>query len=341
MPGVVLTAVASHWVVGAALCLPISNLQSPISNLQEPPLVGQPTENFYGAQGSRVKVAWSLDRTSVRLDEEIVATLTITNATNPQKITRPDLKKLPAFQALFTIVDNPDPLPAVDAKAVKFTYRLRPRDRDVKKVPTFEFHYYNPAAAQGKQYPLTTTGRAIEIAVTAPAPKAAPPVVPLGEPEHLFAIATGPAVLEGEPLVPGGWACAAAALLGPVLALGWYLIWRRVFPDAARLAKMRRSRAARRAVDSIRRAGRTPDPAATLANAVLGYLRARFPLPPGAVTPIEIGSALAELGVRASDCDAATAFFRECDAARFSLSSDNGMSLTSDAEALVTRLEAA
>jgi hypothetical protein len=328
-------------VLRCAFALFLITHHSSLITAQEPPLVGQPTENFYGAQGSGVKVAWSLDRTSVRLDEEIVATLTIAKATNPTKIVRPDLRKLPAFESLFTILDNPDPPPETDAKAVKFTYRLRPRDRDVKKVPTLEFHYYNPAAAQGKQFPLTTTGRAIEITVTAPAPKPAPPVVPLGVPEHLFAVATGPDVLKGDPLVPSYWACVAATVLGPVLALGWYIAWRRIYPDAARLAKMRRSRAARRAVDTIRRAARTPDPAATLANAVLGYLRARFPLPPGAVTPIEIGSALTELGVPASECETATGFFRECDTARFSPSIDNGMSLAADAEALVARLEAA
>ena len=92
-------------------------------------------------------------------------------------------------------------------------------------------------------------------------------------------------MLGGEPFVPAGWAWLVAALAGPVAALGWFLVWRRVFPDAARLARLRRSRAARRAADAIRRAARTPDPAATIAGALLGYLRTRFPLPEGAATP--------------------------------------------------------
>ncbi len=331
-------SVRVRWAFAVALCLLILN-QSPIVNAQEPPLVGQPTAHFYGAQGSGVKVAWSLDRTTVPLDEEIVATLTITNATNPQKITRPDLKKLPEFHSLFTITDNPSPPPDADVREVKFSYRLRPRDRDVKEVPALDFHYYNPAAAAGKQFPLTRARR-IDITVTAPKPKLRPPVVPLGEPEHLFTITTGSEVLDGPPFTPGIWACVVAGLLGPLMAFGWYFAWRRVFPDAARLAKIRRSRAARRAVDTIRRAGRTPDPSGTLANAVLGYLRGRFPLPSGAVTPTEVGTALAELGVAAPECDAAANFFRECDAARFSPAGDNALSLAADAEALITRLEA-
>lgn len=104
---------------------------------------------------------------------------------------------------------------------------------------------------------------------------------------------------------------------------------------------MRRSRAARRAIEGIRRAGRHPDPGAAIAGAVLGYLRARFPLPPAAVTPSEVGAALAELGLPAPECTAVADFFRACDAARFSEGSDSSTSLATAAEPLVTRLEAA
>ena len=94
-------------------------------------------------------MSWSLDRTTVALDEEVVATLTVRNATNPRDVTRPDLKAVPKFNKLFTIIDRPDPRPAADAREVKFTYRLRPRDLAVKEVPSFAFHYYNPTAAVG------------------------------------------------------------------------------------------------------------------------------------------------------------------------------------------------
>jgi hypothetical protein len=316
----------------------LSTHYSPLLTAQDIPSVGQPEEHFYGASGSGVKVAWSLDRDKVQLESEIIATLTITNATNPTKITRPDLKKLPAFHSLFTVIDNTDPPPAAAAREVKFTYRLRPRDEAVKEVPVLDFYYYNPAAAEGKQFPLARAKK-IAITVLPPRPKLAP-VVPLGEPDELFAITKGPEFLEGEPFVPGKLVWLLIGLMAPILALGWYLAWRRMYPDAARLAKMRRSRAARRALEAIRKSGRTPDPPATVGNAVLVYLRSRFPLPTGAVTPTEIGTALTELGVPGPECAAATEFFAECDTARFSPSSDTAVSLATSAEALVTRLEA-
>jgi hypothetical protein len=309
-----------------------------LAQKQDIPSVGQPEEHFYGARGSGVKVAWSLDRDKVPLDGEVVATLTITNATNPTKITRPDLKKLPAFHSLFTVIDNTDPPPATDAREVKFTYRLRPRDEAVKEVPALDFYYYNPAAAEGKQFPLTRAKK-VAITVLPPKPKLVP-VVPLSEPDELFAITKGPELLTGEPFVPGKLVWILIGVLGPFLALGWYGAWRRMFPDAARLAKMRRSRAARRAMEAIRKSGRTPDPPATIANAVLVYLRTRFPLPVGTVTPTEIGAALTELGVPSSECAAASAFFTACDTARFSPSGDSAVSLAATAEALVTQLEA-
>ena len=107
------------------------------------------------------------------------------------------------------------------------------------------------------------------------------------EADRLFHVATGPEVLNA-PFVPCRWAWLAAALFGPLSAGVWFLVWRRIFPDASRLAHLRRSRAARRATDAIRRANRTSDPPATIANAVLAYLRTRFPLPESAVTPSEI-----------------------------------------------------
>ncbi len=313
--------------------------RAPLAGAQDIPVVGQPTENFYQARGSGVKVAWNLDRTTVPEDEEIVATLIIRGAANPAEIDRPDLKKLEPFESRFMVTDNRDPTPETNAKEVRFSYRFRPRNRAVKEVPTFQFHYYNPAASAGKQFPLTEA-RSVPIAVTEPKPKPPPPAIPLAEPEHLFAVATGPRVLESRPFVPSIRTWVAFAFGGPLLAVGWYVAWRRVYPDAARLARMRRTRAARRAIDSIRRSDRAVDPPGAIAAAVLGYLRARFPLPYSAVTPPEIGAALAELGMTDEECDTVADFFRACDAARFAGPDDNDAALASAAEALVVRLEA-
>ena len=49
---------------------------------QEIPTIGQRTSDFYNAQGNRVRVEWKLDWTTIREDEDAVATLLITGATN-------------------------------------------------------------------------------------------------------------------------------------------------------------------------------------------------------------------------------------------------------------------
>jgi hypothetical protein len=320
------------------LCLLWALLLSNATRSQDIPSVGQPTTDFYNARGSHVRVEWKLDRTTVPEDEEFAAALVITGATNPREITRPDLRKLPAFESRFVIAETTAPPPAIDAKELRFHYRLRPRNRSVDKLPTLAFHYYNPAAAVGKEFPLTTA-KEVPIRVTAPRPKPEPPAIPLGEPEWLVSYAPRPVSL-ARPTFLAGWSWAAIALGGPLAALAWYAAWRHLYPDAARLARRRRTRAARRAIDAIQRASRAPDPPAAIAAAVLSYLRARFPLSSAAATPGEIGAALADLGLSTPERDAVVEFFRASDAARFAPTSDNEALLAQNASALVARLEA-
>ena len=315
-------------------------LQPQLNAQDEAPLINQPAEHFYNAQGSAVKVAWKLNTTSISEGSELTATLIITGATNPQKIVRPDLTKLTEFQSRFVIADNDDPKPDEQAREVLFSYQLRPRNQSVDKVPALEFYFYNPTAPVGKkQFPLAIA-RAVPITVTE-APRLAPAPIPLREPDYLFAVATGPQLLERQQFFSGFWPWMIVGLAGPFFALGWYLSWQRVYPDTVRRARMHRSRAARRAIDAIHRANRASDPPAVIATAVLAYLRARFPFPPGAVTPGEIAAALNELGVSEPAGSAVAEFFRACDAARFAPPGDNGASLAADAEAVVSRLEAA
>ena len=295
----------------------------------------EPPEHFYKAHGSGVVVGWKLDRTELPEGEFLTATLTILKATNPHEIVRPDLRKLPAFNDAFQIEDVPGPPVKPTDPEAKFVYGLKPRSRAVNRVPTLDFFYYNAALGEDKRF-LKTTARGVTVAVTAVAPKPRT-AVPLDAPDALFEVATGPHLLSGEPFAPGPGAWVLLLLGIPALVLLWYVAWRRVYPDAARLTRIRRSRAARRATDAIRKAARNPDPAGATAAAVLGYLRARFPLPVGAETPGEIGDALRAAGHRD---DGVVRFFRQCDAARYSPSSDNAVSLATEAVAVVGRLEA-
>jgi hypothetical protein len=293
----------------------------------------EPTEDYYDAKGRGIRVKWDVPNASVEEGRDLVATLVITGATNPTEVKKPDLKKLKAFD-VFTVVNVTDPPRKSDDKVVRFVYKLRPRNRTVDQVPALKFHYFNPAAAAGKRFPATF---ADSVPITV-AERPLPPPVPMTEADHLFSVTTGSEVLRG-PFVPCWWAWGAAALFGPLAALGWFLVWRRLYPNAARLAQMRRSRAARRAADAIRRSGRASDPPATIASAVLGYLRALYPLPESAVTPPEIAAALTEARVPAQAAEQVADVFRACDRARFAPPGDSGPSLAAGAEAAITRLE--
>lgn len=311
---------------------------------EEIPLTDRPKDlqegiNFFQAWGRNVRVAWSVDRRTVPEDGELTATLTIAivDARNPQRIVRPNLKKLREFETRFLITDRNDPATRDDASEVKFSYLLQPRNRAVDEVPALEFYYYNSTAPVRSQFKLAIAAR-VPITVTA-APKREPPAIPLQEPDWLFATAQGPQVLEKPASIAGFWPWVIVGLAGPLGAALWFLAWQRIYPDAGRLARMRKSRAARKALEAIRQAGRASDPPAAIAAAVLGYLRTQFPLPPGAVTPGEIETALHEHA--GGDCQAIASFFRAADAARFASSSDHGISLVSLAEELINRLEGA
>jgi hypothetical protein len=303
----------------------------------QPPFF-EPPQGYYGAKGTRVIAEWSSDRSRVREDESLTLTLVVRGASNPQEIVRPDLRSLPKFSSRFQIEDVPGPAPSPDSKEAAFVYRLRPRSRDVDGIPSLDFFYLNPGVAVGSPY-MNARVKGIPITVEPAAAKTKPPAIPLDGPQYLFDIATGPALLD-EPIVPGAGAWLVLLLAGPVLAAGWWLAWRQVYPDAARLARLRRTRAVRRVTDAIRRAGRTADPAAAIAAAILGYLRARFPLPPEAETPPEVREALISAGLPASTADDVAAFLRRCDEARFAPFRDSATALGPAAGSLVDRLEA-
>jgi hypothetical protein len=310
------------------------------------PLFGQPAfferkEHYYKARGVGITVKWEVPQTTVEEGRDLIATLVISSTkpgglTNPTEVVRPDLAKLPEFAKRFSVTDVPDAPRNPSDKEVRFTYKLRPRNRTVDRVPALEFYFHSSAAAPGKDPFRQARADSVTITVTAPPPK---PPVPMTEADRLFHIETGPDVLS-EPFVPDVWAWLAAAALGPISALGWYIVWRRVYPDAARLAQLHRSRAARRATDAVRKAGRAPDPPATIAAAVLGYLRARFPLPEAAVTPSEIAAALVEAQVPDEIAEQTANVFRACDRARFAPVGENEALLVVEAETAIARLEA-
>ncbi len=308
----------------------------------EPPFF-EPKEDYYKARGPKITAEWTVDRTQVPEDGRLTATLTIRGATNPHEIVRPDLRTVRTqdkrtFADLFQIEDTPQKTVGPDATEVAFVYVLRPRNRSVNRLPTLNFRY-DSGARKGDPFQMTKA-RGIDIIVTAAAPKARPPAIPLTEPGYLFDAATGERLLESELYSPGlvAWLLLGAGV--PAIAGVWYLVWQRIDPAAGRHARARRSRAARRATDAIRRSARTADPGGAVASAVLGYLRSRFPLPTGAETPAEVGAGLQGAGLPAKSAGEVVEFLRHCDAARFAPAGDTPPTLVAAAESLLTRLEA-
>jgi hypothetical protein len=300
-------------------------------------------DHYYKAKGIGLQVRWDVPQTTVEEGHDLVATLVIGSqkypVLNPTEVVRPDLKKLPAFADRFTITDVPESPRKVTDKEVRFSYKLRPRNRGVDQIPALEFEYFNPAAGPGTRQFRHTQAESVSINVSDPPKPALPVPVPMVEADRLFQVNAGPAVLN-PPFLPAQWMWFLAALFGPVAGVAWYLAWQRIYPDAARMAHLRRSRAARRALDAVRKSNRAPDPPAIIAAAVLSYLRTRFPLPESAVTPSEIAAALLEAKVPSEMAEEIAEVFRGCDRARFAPPGDSGASLATDAETAITRLEA-
>jgi hypothetical protein len=298
----------------------------------EPPVRNRPA-HFSEAVGS-FDVTTEAKPTTVRLGQTLTLTVRVT-ATGPvqQPPRRPDLRDLAAFQDHFFIENLPGPdddsdAPAKDKTTWVYAYRLKPRDTRVDAVPSFPFVFYKPVPPGHVGRGSFQTRFAPRIALTvqpaevAPAPSEGTKDLPaLQAPEAVYQIVEGSAVLRR----PSAWdmagPVAAVVVLAavPVLCAGWYLLWRRRHPDAARLARRRRSLAARhalRALEGVRKqpAEEQPRQAATV---VALYLRERVELPTSAPTPEEAARHLARAGVPPEMADAVAGFLRSCDLARF------------------------
>jgi hypothetical protein len=282
----------------------------------------QPPTDFYGAKGSHVIVTAAAEPTQVPANRATLFTITIRGATNPTELKRPLLHDLPEFARRFEIEDVPGTNP------VAFAYRLRPRTTEIDRIPRLRFAYYNPAAADGRQFPVTYTD-AIPIRVL-------PPVTEV-EPKSTWDV---PAIFR-EPTASRGWDPAGPGWLGglsvAVLALAavYVVWWRWRNPDGPRLARVRQTRAVRRVLARLAAAS---DPA-EVADAVHGYLAERFGLTVPSAAPCDVEAALAEAGFEASKLTTAVGLIRRCDAARFGDGSDTPASLAAAGKALVNDWE--
>ena len=104
----------------------------------------------------------------------------------------------------------------------------------------------------------------------------------------------------------------------------WIFVWRHRNPDGVRLAKLRRNRAVRAALDGLDRAGRSPEPVAAASRVFRDYLAARFGAAAPSPTPGDIARAMTEAQLPAGRIAEAVQLVRDCDASRFAGESPGG-----------------
>jgi len=321
----------------SAMSPTVGAAETPVS-VDQIPVVERPQDHFYNAiAGSgKMSVRWEVSPASVPFGSSFTLTLVVSNAANPHELTRPPLahldkhpdllKSLSRFPELFSAVEDlPDEPPS--AGEVRFRYKVTPRNEGSSlQVPELTYCYYQPRILQPSRRTQTIHATAVQFTVTKPVVPPLP-AVPLDSPQEFLSLRTdGLFTRSGG---PGVWAWAGLFAAGLVLLAGWVFGWRVMFPDAARLAAIRRNKAVRIALDRLRRPHVSPeDVAVTLRN----YLIARFGLAFTAQTPGEVSAGLAEVGLSPERAAEAEGLLRECDAARFAGPSDTGVSAKRVAE---------
>ncbi len=260
--------------------------------------------------------------TEVQEGDPVTLTLRIT-ATDPrsEEPRRPDLRKLANPQLAPRKLDDlfsleiPDGEPKRPERNVwEFTYLLRPKQLGTQTLPTLKFVFINLRGGRGQS--LTRPPR-IRLTVKPRGQAPLPPTGNVAAPPGVFEIATGDAVLRRE--APSWWfepwALALLALAPPLLCGAWYVVWRRLHPDALQLRQRRHARAVRQAIRELKRAA-DPGGAATAA-VVTRYLRQRFDLTVAEPTPAEVAACLQQAGASAALVRRATGLLGACDGARF------------------------
>ena len=278
-----------------------------------------------------------VDRAELTLADSIVLTLRIRRLVNAADVQPPDLSAIEAFSKDFQIEDEEVTEP-LSAGTRIFRYRLRPRRATVASIPAITFAYYDPSRPQPPDRPdfpfLVARSSAIPIRIL----KAEAPVLPaiaLEVPD--FAATLAEPTSADVPL----WVWYLLALGPPIIAIGWCVIWSIVNPGGARLAKRRRSRAARTASRRLPSLSRrqSADPAA-IVECVQSYLAERYTLPHAARTPDDLSRQLTEAEAGPETIAQCVAFLHSADTARFAPGpSVAGDVLIAEAEQLIRQQE--
>jgi hypothetical protein len=235
---------------------------------------------------------------------------------------RPRLEDFPDFRRQFYIEPDGAGDGRIDERTWEFSYRLRPRNEQVKEIPSFPFVFFVPGLLPPEKGYQTRRTEAVPLTVrpqTAVAPSAVQGLPPPRGPDSVYLLAQADEVLRWPAGSPGVGLIALLLATPPLLCLGWYLVWQRLYPSAAWLARRRRSQAGRSALRALQ-AIHQKEAAARAGQAVTvmaEYLRQRFDLPGTAPTPADVAAHLGRVGVLDGLAGRAAEFFRACDGIRF------------------------
>ena len=295
---------------------------------QEAPLIGRPVEWPFSeaiARFARQEQRWVLpfrleveaEPRQLNSDEAVQLSVTV-RALGPvlKPPKRLALDEIAAFARAFHLSDWPDEAPPADTHSGvwRWRYRLVPRGPWVSEIPSVPFLFYNPD--------FTPPERGYQLLYAEPIPLRVRPPEKLGPapdypPSVMEPVSASQLTRWGGRWRPDGRAALLALLGPPVLCLlGWW-IWQRCFPDAARLAALRKQHAFRQALDALQRTPRESRPAAEHLVAVLtAYLRARYPLRGETPTPAEVAATLRP-SVATELVERVTRWWQQADAVRF------------------------
>lgn len=335
------------WCVTIVAMAAVNCMQASADDGVRIPKAGQPTSDFYNAAGTGVRLTAEATPTELTRGDWLTLRLTATNLINAAEVVKPSLKTLPEF-AFFQVEEGAE----LDSKSDPanrgsrvFVYRVRPHSEQVTQIPEVAFYYFDPRRIVAPNRPRDrfpkTYSNAIAIRVMPPIelPVAAP--VPLDVPSFAKHIASGNEILTTQSTRPPIWIWLIAAFVPPLLAIGWIVAWRKLYPDAAKLVFLKRIRAVRVALAALARAKNQPpvEAADTVAFTMLDYLRDRYLLPPGSFTPAEIAAHLRSTGCPAERIERVEALFRQCDNCRFAPRHDLINEMAVDADQLIITME--
>jgi hypothetical protein len=328
--------------------IPVSCFLFPVSLyaevISELPVQGRPTFAPFSQAIGTFQVATRAAPTTLQAEDPLIFTIRI-SAIGPvvQAPERPDLHELPEFEESFFIEDRTDQDRA-DDNSWEFVYQLKPRTTSVKAIQGFPLIYFQPGTLPASKGYMTRWAPSIPLVVK-PREDTIPTqdngsLVPADVPATAYQFVDDPQVLRRDDSsnLPVAW-ISLLLLIPPALCLGWYLTWKRLYPDAARLARQRRSKAAQRALNQLQRSFKTPIQAQQVTEIIAHYLRQRLDLPAGEPTPPEIAGHLQKLHFTPSLVDKATGFFKEADAARFLPAANTPTALVESGKDLILALE--